>query len=162
MSESFRFRKIDEWRWEIPPTGGMRVPGLLYTSEKLMKGMGADEGPRQVANVAHLPGIVKGSLAMPDMHWGYGFPIGGVAAFDLTRGSSPRRRRLRHQLRLPSHDHAPSPPGRPGAHSGARHGALSERSLRRRFPGAAETLAEGGETGPDRRRGLGCPPRLGH
>jgi tRNA-splicing ligase RtcB len=85
MSES-RFRKIDEWRWEIPPTGGMRVPGLLYTSEKLMKGMGADEGPRQVANVAHLPGIVKGSLAMPDMHWGYGFPIGGVAAFDLDEG----------------------------------------------------------------------------
>lgn len=85
MSEG-RFRKIDEWRWEIPPTGGMRVPGLLYTSEKLMKGMGADEGPRQVANVAHLPGIVKGSLAMPDMHWGYGFPIGGVAAFDLDEG----------------------------------------------------------------------------
>jgi tRNA-splicing ligase RtcB len=64
----------------------MRVPGLLYTSEKLLKGMGADEGPRQVANVAHLPGIVKGSLAMPDMHWGYGFPIGGVAAFDLDEG----------------------------------------------------------------------------
>ncbi len=81
-----RFRRIDEWRWEIPPTGGMRVPGLLYTSEKLMKGMGADEGPRQVANVAHLPGIVNGSLAMPDMHWGYGFPIGGVAAFDLDEG----------------------------------------------------------------------------
>ena len=64
----------------------MRVPGLLYTSEKLLKGMGADEGPRQVANVAHLPGIVKSSLAMPDMHWGYGFPIGGVAAFDLDEG----------------------------------------------------------------------------
>ena len=85
MSDT-RFRRIDEWRWEIPPTGGMRVPGLLYTSEKLLKGMGADEGPRQVANVAHLPGIVKGSLAMPDMHWGYGFPIGGVAAFDLDEG----------------------------------------------------------------------------
>ncbi len=55
----------------------MRVPGLLYTSEKLMQGMGADEGPRQVANVACLPGIVSASLAMPDMHWGYGFPIGG-------------------------------------------------------------------------------------
>jgi len=85
MSDT-RFRRIDEWRWEIPPTGGMRVPGLLYTSEKLLKGMGADEGPRQVANVAHLPGIVKNSLAMPDMHWGYGFPIGGVAAFDLDEG----------------------------------------------------------------------------
>lgn len=85
MSEG-RFRKIDAWRWEIPPTGGMRVPGILYTSERLMKGMGADEGPRQVAHVAHLPGIVSASLAMPDMHWGYGFPIGGVAAFDLDEG----------------------------------------------------------------------------
>jgi tRNA-splicing ligase RtcB len=85
MSDS-RFRKIDEWRWEIPRTGGMRVPGLLYTSEKLMRGMGADEGPKQVANVAHLPGIVGASLAMPDMHWGYGFPIGGVAAFDMDEG----------------------------------------------------------------------------
>jgi len=85
MSDT-RFRKIDEWRWEIPPSGGMRVPGLLYTSEKILKGMGADEGPKQVANVAHLPGIVKASLAMPDIHWGYGFPIGGVAAFDLDEG----------------------------------------------------------------------------
>ncbi len=64
----------------------MRVPGIIYASEKLLKGMGSDEGPRQVANVAHLPGIVTASLAMPDMHWGYGFPIGGVAAFDLEEG----------------------------------------------------------------------------
>jgi len=85
MSER-HYRKIDAWRWEIPPEGGMRVPGLLYTSEKLMKGMGADEGPRQVANVACLPGIVSASLAMPDMHWGYGFPIGGVAAFAMDEG----------------------------------------------------------------------------
>lgn len=85
MSEN-RFRKIDDWRWEIPPEGGMRVPGILYTSESLMRGMGADEAPRQVANVAHLPGIVTASLAMPDMHWGYGFPIGGVAAFSLEGG----------------------------------------------------------------------------
>jgi tRNA-splicing ligase RtcB len=85
MSEG-RFRKIDEWRWEIPQVEGMRVPGLIYTSAKLMKGMGADEGPKQVANVAYLPGIVKASLAMPDMHWGYGFPIGGVAAFDMEEG----------------------------------------------------------------------------
>jgi tRNA-splicing ligase RtcB len=87
MSESEkRFRKIDEWRWEIPPEGGMRVPGIIYTSEKLMRGMGEDEGPKQVAHVAHLPGIVTASLAMPDMHWGYGFPIGGVAAFDMEEG----------------------------------------------------------------------------
>lgn len=64
----------------------MRVPGMIYASGKLMKTMGQDESPRQVANVAHLPGIVKHSLAMPDMHWGYGFPIGGVAAFELDGG----------------------------------------------------------------------------
>ncbi|PKN33381.1 MAG: RNA-splicing ligase RtcB [Deltaproteobacteria bacterium HGW-Deltaproteobacteria-19] len=76
--------QIDEFRWKIEPTGGMRVPGIIYSSRALMKT--ADEGVRQVANVAHLPGIVKASLAMPDMHWGYGFPIGGVAAFDLDEG----------------------------------------------------------------------------
>ncbi len=70
----------------IPQTGGMRVPGIIYSSERLIREMGADESPKQVANVAHLPGIVKYSLAMPDMHWGYGFPIGGVAAFDLKEG----------------------------------------------------------------------------
>ncbi len=64
----------------------MRVPGRIYASEALLRGMGEDEGPRQVANVAHLPGIVTASLAMPDMHWGYGFPIGGVAAFDMEEG----------------------------------------------------------------------------
>jgi tRNA-splicing ligase RtcB (3'-phosphate/5'-hydroxy nucleic acid ligase) len=77
-------KQIDEFRWKIEPTGGMRVPGIIYSSRALLKT--ADEGVRQVANVAHLPGIVKASLAMPDMHWGYGFPIGGVAAFDLEEG----------------------------------------------------------------------------
>ncbi|MHB9098699.1 MAG: RtcB family protein [Syntrophales bacterium] len=83
---SIRLRMIDEWRWEVPQEGGMRVPGIIYASERLLKAMGSDEGPRQVANVAHLPGIVTASLAMPDMHWGYGFPIGGVAAFDMEEG----------------------------------------------------------------------------
>jgi tRNA-splicing ligase RtcB (3'-phosphate/5'-hydroxy nucleic acid ligase) len=83
---SIRLRKIDDWRWEVPQEGGMRVPGIIYASERLLTGMGTDEGPKQVANVAHLPGIVTASLAMPDMHWGYGFPIGGVAAFDMTEG----------------------------------------------------------------------------
>lgn len=64
----------------------MHVPGIIYASDKLMKAMGKDESPKQVANVAQLPGIVKHSLAMPDMHWGYGFPIGGVAAFDINGG----------------------------------------------------------------------------
>jgi tRNA-splicing ligase RtcB len=85
MSE-IRMKRLDDYRWEIPPFGGMKVPGLIYSSEKLMKGLEKDESPRQVANVAHLPGIVRYSLAMPDIHWGYGFPIGGVAAFDLRKG----------------------------------------------------------------------------
>lgn len=77
---------MDDCRWMVPQSGGMKVPGIIYSSERLIREMGADESPKQVANVAHLPGIVKYSLAMPDMHWGYGFPIGGVAAFDLTKG----------------------------------------------------------------------------
>ncbi|HQH79587.1 MAG TPA: RtcB family protein, partial [Synergistaceae bacterium] len=62
------------------------MPGIIYSSERLLKDMGSDESRKQVANVAHLPGIVKYSLAMPDIHWGYGFPIGGVAAFDVATG----------------------------------------------------------------------------
>ncbi|HOD34764.1 MAG TPA: RtcB family protein [Syntrophales bacterium] len=85
MSE-IRMKRIDDYRWEITPFGGMRVPGIIYSSEKLMKGLEKDESAKQVANVAHLPGIVRYSLAMPDIHWGYGFPIGGVAAFDLQKG----------------------------------------------------------------------------
>jgi tRNA-splicing ligase RtcB len=87
MSEAMSgLKKIDDCRWMVPLSGGMKVPGIIYSSEQLIKEMGADESPKQVANVAHLPGIIKYSLAMPDMHWGYGFPIGGVAAFDLTNG----------------------------------------------------------------------------
>lgn len=80
------FRQIDEFRWEIPAHGGMRVPGIVFASERMMRDIRADKSPQQVENVAHLPGIVRASLAMPDMHWGYGFPIGGVAAFDEETG----------------------------------------------------------------------------
>jgi len=85
MSE-ITVEKIDAYRWKIPRSGGMRVPGMIYSSAKMMEKIGTDESPRQVANVAHLPGIVGYSMAMPDMHWGYGFPIGGVAAFDVDEG----------------------------------------------------------------------------
>ncbi len=81
------FKKIDDVRWELPKNykPGMRVPGLVFASEKLMKQIerGAVE---QLANVATLPGIYKYSIAMPDIHEGYGFPIGGVAAFDAYEG----------------------------------------------------------------------------
>ncbi|MCH9680040.1 MAG: RtcB family protein, partial [Deltaproteobacteria bacterium] len=76
------FEPIDAHRYRIPRTGGMRVPGLVFASPAMIEDIQRDKSPQQVANVAHLPGIVGHSLAMPDMHWGYGFPIGGVAAFD--------------------------------------------------------------------------------
>lgn len=81
-------RKIDDWRWEIPASykPGMRVPGLVYADERMLRQMGEDQAFEQVANVATLPGIVGRSLAMPDIHWGYGFPVGGVAAFDAEEG----------------------------------------------------------------------------
>ena len=79
-------KPIDEYRWELPRSGDMRVPGRIYASRAMLKTGQQNEPLKQVANVATLPGIVKASLAMPDMHWGYGFPIGGVAAFDWQTG----------------------------------------------------------------------------
>ncbi|MDP8959869.1 MAG: RtcB family protein, partial [Actinomycetota bacterium] len=72
--------------WEIPPEGPMRVPGVIFASEELFQKAQADRAAQQVVNVATLPGIVGASMAMPDIHWGYGFPIGGVAAFDVEEG----------------------------------------------------------------------------
>ncbi len=72
--------------WEIPKTGNMNVPGRIYTSSSMINSIAGEEALKQVVNVAMLPGIVTASLAMPDIHWGYGFPIGGVAAFDWEEG----------------------------------------------------------------------------
>lgn len=82
----FSLIRRDEVRWEIPRMGGMLVPGLIFADERILPSIEEDRSAEQVFNVAHLPGIVSRSLAMPDIHWGYGFPIGGVAAFDLERG----------------------------------------------------------------------------
>jgi len=106
-------RKIDDYRWEIPQNykSGMRVPGLIYASEGMLEGLREERAPEQVANVAFLPGIVGRSLAMPDIHWGYGFPIGGVAAtrvedgvvspggvgYDINCGVRLLRTSLRHE-----------------------------------------------------------------
>lgn len=73
------------FEWQIPPTGKMRVPGVIFATEQLIRDMD-DKVYEQVVNVATLPGIVGASYAMPDAHWGYGFPIGGVAAFDSDDG----------------------------------------------------------------------------
>jgi len=81
-----KIQKIDEWRWRIPREGKMRTEGLVYSDEKMMKDIRTDPSLSQVVNVATLPGIVGNSMAMPDIHWGYGFPIGGVAAFDVSTG----------------------------------------------------------------------------
>jgi tRNA-splicing ligase RtcB len=80
--------KIDDYRWRLPQQykAGMRVPGLIFASEKMLDIMAEDQAIEQVANVAFLPGIVRYSMAMPDIHWGYGFPIGGVAATRLEDG----------------------------------------------------------------------------
>jgi tRNA-splicing ligase RtcB len=70
----------------MPRHGSMRVPGVIFASAVLLPSALGDRSLWQVANVATLPGIVKASYAMPDIHWGYGFPIGGVAATDIERG----------------------------------------------------------------------------
>lgn len=73
-------------RWRIPKSGGMLVDGIVYADERMMADIRSDQSLEQVRNVAHLPGIIDASLAMPDIHWGYGFPIGGVAAVDADTG----------------------------------------------------------------------------
>jgi tRNA-splicing ligase RtcB len=75
-----------EFRWRIEKKGGMRVPGLVYADRRALEKIRQDRSLEQVVNVAHLPGIVERSMAMPDIHWGYGFPIGGVAAMDMDEG----------------------------------------------------------------------------
>ncbi len=80
-----RFTRVDATTWRIEPRGAMRVPAILYADEDLIRGMD-DKVFEQAVNVATLPGIVAASYAMPDAHWGYGFPIGGVAAFDPDQG----------------------------------------------------------------------------
>ena len=85
-SKPYKLKRIDENRWLIPKTGKMKAPGLIFASSKLLPDIEKDSSPDQVFNVAHLPGIVGHAIALPDMHWGYGFPIGGVAAFDMEEG----------------------------------------------------------------------------
>ena len=85
---TIKLERIDSFRWRVP-TGavdGMRTDGIIFADDALAELLKQDQTAKQVANVAALPGIVGHSMAMPDTHWGYGFPIGGVAAFDLDEG----------------------------------------------------------------------------
>ncbi|HEY5994592.1 MAG TPA: RtcB family protein [Gallionellaceae bacterium] len=79
------FERITDFEWRLAPAGAMRVPAVIYADEALLRAMD-DKVREQACNVAMLPGIVRASYAMPDAHWGYGFPIGGVAAFDPAEG----------------------------------------------------------------------------
>ncbi len=79
------FERISETAWKIEPSGRMRVPAIIHASESLIRDMD-DKVREQLVNVTMLPGIVRAAYAMPDAHWGYGFPIGGVAAFDPGEG----------------------------------------------------------------------------
>jgi len=89
MSWEGKLNKIDDNRWEIPidESLGMKTNAVIYASEEMLSQIRSDNAPMQAANVACLPGIVGSSMAMPDIHWGYGFPIGGVAAVDSNDGS---------------------------------------------------------------------------
>src|SRR5262245_55831390 len=80
--------RVSDYLWRIPKSykRGMRVDGLIYASAALVEALRRDQAPEQVANVAFLPGIQVASLAMPDIHWGYGFTIGGVCATDPDEG----------------------------------------------------------------------------
>ncbi len=84
--EGYRLEKIDDYRWRVPRIGPMVTDGLVFADAELIPHIENDKSLQQVANVACLPGIQGPSIAMPDIHWGYGFPIGGVAAFDLEEG----------------------------------------------------------------------------
>jgi tRNA-splicing ligase RtcB len=86
MNEEIKLIKIHDYLWEIPKRGGMHVPGRIYATESMLKDIQRDKSLEQVINVAHLPGIQKYSIAMPDIHLGYGFPIGGVASMDAEEG----------------------------------------------------------------------------
>jgi tRNA-splicing ligase RtcB (3'-phosphate/5'-hydroxy nucleic acid ligase) len=77
---------LDEFRWMLPREGGMRVPGMLIADRALAERMLSDKTLQQVRNAAHLPGILEASIAMPDAHWGYGLPVGGVVATDPDEG----------------------------------------------------------------------------
>ena len=121
-----RLTKVDAATWRIEPTGPMLVPAIIYADESLIRDMD-DKVGEQAANVASLPGVVQACYVMPDAHWGYGFPIGGVAAFDPESGRRRLggRRRLRHFVRRPHDAHRPLGRRRSARPEGARRLALS-------------------------------------
>ena len=105
--ETTSLKQVSESEWQIEPHGNMRVPAILFASEELIRDM--DEKVReQIVNVASLPGIQKAAYAMPDAHWGYGFPIGGVAAFGRGSDKQAFRKRPRKKSCFASFGSSPS------------------------------------------------------
>src|SRR3972149_934400 len=86
MFSMAEIKKISDVEWEIPKSGAMNVPTLIFASEKLINDIKKDKTLEQGRNIAILPGIIKNAIVLPDAHQGYGFPIGGVAAFDMEKG----------------------------------------------------------------------------
>ncbi len=86
--DDYDIKKISDFKWEIPQNKnlGMRVPGIIFADKELLEQAEKERTIDQVINVANLPGIIRASFAMPDIHYGYGFPIGGVAASDIDEG----------------------------------------------------------------------------
>ena len=158
-------------RWRIEPTGSMRVPGVVFASRRLLADAAEDQSLRQVANVATLPGIVRASYAMPDVHWGYGFPIGGVAATDVDgrRGGLAGRGGLRHLLRgapagvrsrpRPARRPAAGADGRVGPAGAARAGRARGVAADRGATGSGRILTGGAVYAVE--RGHGVPRRPG-
>ncbi len=85
-SSTSELTRVDDTLWEIPRTGAMRVPARIFASEEILRAIAGDSSLEQLRNVATLPGIVGAALAMPDIHQGYGFPVGGIAAMELPDG----------------------------------------------------------------------------
>ena len=152
--------------WRIPQSYkiGMRTEGRIFADEKLIEQIRNDQAPEQVANVAFLPGIQMASLAMPDIHWGYGFCIGGVCATDPLEGGVDLAGRsgLRHQLRRAADDHEPLAQRRAAADQRP-DGRPLPRDPRRRRQGRAVSLRRQGTAAADgRRRQVSRRPRTGH
>jgi tRNA-splicing ligase RtcB len=85
-SSRMEIKRVTDFKWEIEKSGNMKVPAYIYGSLSIVNSANKEKAVEQAANVACLPGIIEGSFAMPDIHWGYGFPIGGVAAFSVDDG----------------------------------------------------------------------------
>ena len=84
----YRIKKLSDYKWEVQKEekSGMRVPGIIFADREILETAEKEKTLDQLVNVANLPGILKASFAMPDIHYGYGFPIGGVAGFDIEEG----------------------------------------------------------------------------